>query len=614
MTGICGWYHPVSGDFDAQAVIQDMAAALSDFGDRKESLITDCCSVASREHRYNGIACSSDGSITVLLSGRSWLHTDEPQPSLCSAGALLELYNQKGLEFLAALRGSFALTVIDQRSQKILLAVDRYGIKPLAYSDCDTNGVVFGSTATSVAMHPQVARKLDMQAIYNYIYFHVIPSPRTIFQSVKKLPPAHYALWEQGNLEVKCYWKPEFAGAGDYDFPALKAELDLHLKKAIARQYAAGKTGAYLSGGIDSSTVSGLLAQLDRPADVYSIGFEDEAYNEIGYARIASKHFGLQLHEYFVTTDDVLGIMSKVAQSYDEPFGNSSVIPAYFCAKMAKESGKSVMLGGDAGDELFGGNERYVTQKVFSYYYWLPRFVRQSIVEPLLVNAEWADKFFLTRKLRSYVQQARVPMPDRLQTYNFLHRVAAAEVFTDGFLTQIDTQEPIQDARNVYESAGTDSMLDRMLYLDWKITLADNDIRKVSHMAELAGIDVRYPFLDDDVVEFSTRVPPNLKIRKQYLRYFFKRAMTGFLPQEIINKSKHGFGLPFGVWLKTSRELQDFIYKALDALKQREIIKSEYITRIVDAHRGEHAGYYGTMVWVLAILELWLQAHVDQKN
>ncbi len=179
--------------------------------------------------------------------------------------------------------------------------------------------------------------------------------------------------------------------------------------------------------------------------------------------------------------------MKQAAQSYDEPFGNSSIIPAYFCAKMARESGKSVLLGGDAGDELFAGNERYVTQKIFNYYYWLPAFIRKSVVEPLLVDSSWPDRFFLTRKLKSYVQQASVPMPDRLQTYNFLHRVASEEVFTSSFLEQVDTLEPAKDARKVYESAGTDSMLDRMLYLDWKITLADNDIRKVSCMAELAG-------------------------------------------------------------------------------------------------------------------------------
>jgi asparagine synthase (glutamine-hydrolysing) len=614
MTGICGWYQPVDRNFDSQAVLQNMMAALSDFGDQQESLIMDHCSVACRELHSNGIASSSGHETTVLVSGRCWLETGQQQPVLCTADTLLELYNQKGLGFLDELKGAFALAVIDQQADKVLLAIDRYGIKPLAYSNGGAAGIVFGSMATSVAGHPQVERKLDMQAIYNYLYSHVIPAPRTVFKSVSKLPAAHYALWEQGSLTVKCYWKPEFTRPGRCDFDTLKAELDIKLKNAVARQHQAGDTGAFLSGGIDSSAVSGLLAQLEQPADVYSIGFEDEAYNEIEYARIASRHFGLRLHEYFVTTDDVLGLMSKVAQSYDEPFGNSSVIPAYFCAKMARDSGKSVMLGGDAGDELFGGNERYITQQVFNYYHRLPAWIRKFMIEPILADVEWADRFLPTRKLKSYIRQARVPMPDRLQTYNFLRRAAPDEVFTDTFLQQVDVEEPDRDARNVYESAGTDSMLDSMLYLDWKITLADNDIRKVSRMTELAGIDVRYPFLDDDLVEFSTRVPPNLKIRKHKLRYFFKRAVSDFLPQAIINKSKHGFGLPFGVWLKRSRVLQDFIYENLDALKQRGIIKPEYINRIIAAHRGEHAGYYGTMVWVLAILELWLQAHVDQKH
>lgn len=612
MTGICGWYQPSPLQSDVDAGILEMAKCLSDFGGHQKKEIGGNYAVFGKETITGNLAFSTDRSVLVLLSGRCWLDTDARQVLNKPAEVVCSLYSKEGPQFLARLKGTFALVIIDQRKHVVMLAIDRYGVKPLTYIDRGSEGIVFGSTATSVAAHPDVSIEIDDQAVYNYVYFHVIPAPRTIYRSIKKLPPAHYALWQQGHLEVRSYWRPEFSPARKPDFSELKSELQVTLSKAVSRQVKPGYTGAYLSGGIDSSTVSGLLARYEHPADAYSIGFDDEAYNEIEYARIAAKHFGLNLHEYFVTTDDVLNVMPKIAQSYDEPFGNSSVIPAYFCAMIARESGKSVMLGGDAGDELFGGNERYVTQAIFGYYNILPAFIRRLVLEPLMANNVWPDKFVVTRKLKSYILQARVPMPDRLQTYNFLHRVGVRDVFTDSFLVRVDPGEPIKECRNIYESVNADSMLDRMLYLDWKITLADNDIRKVSRMGELAGVEVRYPFLDDDLVQFSTRVPPNLKIRNRYLRYFFKRAMNDFLPREIIKKSKHGFGLPFGVWLKKSVKLQEFIYANLDALKKRDIIRPDYITRITEAHRGEHAGYYGTMVWVLAVLELWLQAHFDK--
>jgi asparagine synthase (glutamine-hydrolysing) len=218
------------------------------------------------------------------------------------------------------------------------------------------------------------------------------------------------------------------------------------------------------------------------------------------------------------------------------------------------------------------------------------------------------------RKARSYVQQANTPLPDRLQSYNFLERVNVTEVFAADFLSALDLNAPRVLFRERYADAGTTSELDSMLYLDWKFTLADNDIRKVDKACGLAGVPVCFPFLDDDVVEFSTRVPPNLKLKGLKLRYFFKRAMRGFLPNEILKKSKHGFGLPFGVWLRTDRELQQLAYDSLSHLKAHHYFRPAFIDELIHLHRRGHAAFYGGALWVFMALSLWLQAHSTESK
>jgi len=200
-------------------------------------------------------------------------------------------------------------------------------------------------------------------------------------------------------------------------------------------------------------------------------------------------------------------------------------------------------------------------------------------------------------------------MPERTERYNFLLRVPSENVFAEDFLGSVDTGRPLQALRDTYRDSSGNHLTNRMLQLDWKFTLADNDLRKVSHMCEIAGIRVCYPMLDDDVVALSNRILPQLKVRGLKLRYFFKHALRDFLPPEILAKSKHGFGLPFGEWLKNSSELQDVIYGSLTDLKSRRIVRSEFVDHLIDTHRAGHAAYYGTMIWVLAMLEQWLRQH-----
>ena len=329
---------------------------------------------------------------------------------------------------------------------------------------------------------------------------------------------------------------------------------------------------------------------------------------------INPKHFNLKPVEYYVTPRDVVDAIPLVAQAYDEPFGNASAVPTYYCAKLAAEDGQSVLLAGDGGDEIFAGNERYAHQLLLEQYQRVPTPLRKLLIEPLTLNFPGHAHIPPLRKLGSYINQANAPLPDRMETYNFLNRTPLGEIFTRGFLEHINTDEPLISLRETYQGARTNSTLNRMLHLDLKITLADNDLRKVNRMCELGGIDVRYPMLDDDLVKFSGRVPPSLKLRHLKLRYFVKRTLKDFLPQQALTKSKQGFGLPFGVWMREDKALRDITFDSLNSFKNRGYVNTDYIDTLLRQHQEEHASYYGVMLWVMMMLEQWLQAHSTWAN
>lgn len=562
-------------------------------------------------------AAYRERGLVAAISGRPFWKDNETSSVAKRSGnhaALAQLYRQHGDACVRHIGGHFSLALVDTEKNLALLAIDRIGAYPLCYALTTDGALVFGSTTDVVKAHPNVAATVSHQALYDYLYFHMIPSPGSIYAEIKKLEPAQCLRFESGKIQLSHYWQPAFVDHGDVNIEALEKEFLEIVRNAVRRCDPDETTGAFLSGGTDSSTVSGMLAGLQpHPAKTYSIGFAQEGYDEISYARIASKHFKTDQHEYYVTPQDVAAAFSTIACAYDEPFGNSSAIPTYFCAQLAKRDGTNTLLAGDGGDELFGGNARYAKQKVFGAYERLPQFLRRGILEPLFVGSVLAQALPPTRKIRSYIEQARMRMPDRMESYNFLQRTDRNKMFDPEFLLKIDAEHPINMLREVYDRAPSKDLLNRMLFLDWKTTLADNDLRKVNRMCALSGVEVRYPMLDDDLLEFSARVPPELKLKGLKLRYFFKKSLENFLPHEILNKSKHGFGLPFGEWLKSSPELQEVVYSSLRAFKSRHILRPEFIDELITTHLDGHAAYYGTLIWVLAMLEQWFQEH-DVKS
>ncbi|HEY1042880.1 MAG TPA: asparagine synthase C-terminal domain-containing protein [Telluria sp.] len=613
MSGLCGWTGYGSG-FDANRQLAlAMAAPLSRFdGGIVQALTGNTCAVAATSAAGRAQVARA-GSVLVALWGSAAIHDGALAAQAAAQGlgrTLAGAWRGSPESACRALAGPFALAMVDCDSGDALLAVDRMGAHALSYR-CGDDALVFASNADAIALHPTGRQlQVDRQGIYDYVYFHMVPSPGHVWQGVRRLLPGEMLEYRCGKASVRRYWRMRFDEQAPAAFGQLKERFVSAVRDSVRDASSGCETGAFLSGGTDSSTIAGMLGEATgRPARTYSIGFDAQGYDEMAYARIAARHFGTDHHEYYVTPDDVADAIPEVASAFDQPFGNASAVPAYLCARMARRDGIERLLGGDGGDELFGGNERYAKQRVFDFYARLPAPVRRALLEPALRHFPMGGRFGPVRKARSYVQQARVPMPGRLETYNLLGRYGADTVFEADFLAAADTARPLASLEETWSASEARTLINRMLELDLKITLADNDLPKVAGACQLAGIEVAFPFLDRRVVEFSASLPPSYKLKRLALRWFFKEALRGFLPDEIIAKQKHGFGLPFGVWLGAHHRLRQLAGDSLSDLKGRRIVRPEFIDELLGRHVAEHPGYHGTMVWVLMMLEQWFRQH-----
>lgn len=360
----------------------------------------------------------SEGA-TVIMVGRPYFRSKELKDlanQLGIASALASGYARHSQDIFKLLFGSFCCAIIDTQANRILIAIDRLGQEAMYYRATD-EVFYFGSSASSVLASEECEPALLNQGIYNYMYFHMLPSPGSIYGRLKKLPAAHYVDYHNGQCQVVNYWQPGFSeSTKGLSFKGLSKELKETLRNSVENCLSgSGKVGSFLSGGLDSSTVTGLLAEsCNQEVEAYSIGFSAEGYDEMAYARITARHFDVKLNEYYVTPQDVVDALPMIATSYDEPFGNSSALPAYFCAKMAAENGVSTLLAGDGGDEIFGGNERYIKQRVFQHYAKIPGNLRKSLLEPVI---DAMPRILpLVTKANSYITQANMPLPDRLQS------------------------------------------------------------------------------------------------------------------------------------------------------------------------------------------------------
>ena len=524
-----------------------------------------------------------------------------------TAEQVMARLSASGASALAELKGGYGVFFIDRGSKKVILAVDRFSIETACFG-MEAGRFCFADRADAV---PLDSRTLSIQSIHDYLYFHCVPAAATIFREVRRLEHGGHLCLEQGELRLGSHWQPRFEEIRDVPLAARSEQFRELLRQSVAVE-AAGpeRLGCFLSGGTDSSTVAGMLCRIaGEGARTYSIGFDAPGYDEMEYARVAARHFGTDHHEYYVTADDVVRGVGEVSAYFDQPFGNSSVVPAYFCARMAREDGVTRLLAGDGGDELFGGNTRYRFQQFLDLYQRLPESWRGRLIEPMLSGRLGRAGIPGLKHAAAYVRNARVPMPDRMQAFNLLSRIGAAQILDPSLLESVDQGEPLRAQQHTYAGAVANSTINRMLHYDWKYTLADTDLPKVRGAVELAGLTVGYPLLADEIADFSLRLPSDFKLRNFKLRWFFKEALRDFLPDATLKKKKHGFGLPFGLWATQHPGLRNLAGDSLAELERRGILLGGFRDGLMGHLLSAHPGYYGELVWILMMLEQWLATH-----
>jgi len=620
MTGISGWVGALT-DIDGPDVILGNMAERLCRGEHDRHFLQNLKKTSQRtggvglisRYDFNDLAEADD--YYAAICGRIMWQNPALKSLAAERGdgyALIEGYKRYNTGVLKVMQGAWSLALISPKREMALVAVDRMGIYPMCFGLAKNGAFVFSSVTDGMRAFPEFEATVSPQNIFNYLYFFVVPAPTSIFDEISKLEAAQFALYQNGTLSTGYFWEMPYTmeKSGNLEdwSQQLRAQLDKSISSVIEGSQA-DTIGSFLSGGLDSSTVSGLMMKHNGGGKSFTIGFDDPKYDESEFARIAAGHFKTDHHEYFVVPEDVIAVQEKIAEIYDEPYGNTSAVPVYYCAKMAKEQGVDILLAGDGGDELFAGNDRYLSMQAIERYGLIPDILRKGMLEPIL-SLPGMSKLPIISKAKNLSKRYATPMPDRLYSYGFFFGRSPESIFKSDAAEEINSDTPLDIMRKKYYHYQDSQMVQRMMHLDLQITLADNDLRKVNRMCDLAGVEVRYPFLNSELVDFAASVPTDILLKGGELRYFFKHALKDFLPPEVINKEKHGFGLPFMSWIHQDKKIYQQITDNVSDFRKRGYLKDSFIDEIITACGHPEGSAAGGFSWDVAMLEIWFKKHL----
>jgi len=517
---------------------------------------------------------------------------------------IVHAYEQWGEAFVTRLRGMFGIALWDRRTRTLLLARDRAGIKPLYYTEHGSR-LYFGSELKSLLAAGAVDGSLDVESLDHFLSFLYTPRDRSIFKSVSKLPPGHLLRWRNGRSEVRPYWqigaRETFAGTADEAAGQLRQVLASAVRSHMVSDV---PLGAFLSGGVDSSAVVGLMAEAsDRPVKTFSIGFDEPQYDELEHARTVATHFGTDHHE-FVVRPDGLGILDRLIAHFDEPFADSSAIPTWYVSEIARRH-VTVVLSGDGGDELFGGYDRYLPHPRVERFDRLPIPGRRRLASalwPLLPHGVQGKNF-----LRHVALDTEERFLDSVALFRADEKSA---LYTPGLRQSLRGTSAERTLGRHFARFSALSPHSRMMRFDFETYLPEDVLTKVDRMSMAHSIESRVPLLDNDVIDFAATLPARFKIHQGRRKHVLKEAMKGLLPAGILDRKKQGFGVPLDVWFRggLTGMFADVLGSA--RTRQRGFFEPAFVGRLVQEHlsgRRDHT----LRLWQLLVLELWQRHYVD---
>jgi asparagine synthase (glutamine-hydrolysing) len=540
------------------------------------------------------------------------LHGNPSRTAVDPRAASFEQWARHGNWAHEAFRGRYAYVFWDTAAQVVVAYTDPFRTCPVFYAKVGC-GLLIASDLRLLVGSGLVEPAVSLNALYQYLNFSYIPAPLTAIKAALKLPAGHRLEWKAGQASVHRYWDATYSADIDVPEPE-RAEMLRERLVGTVRSYRCGDAdgwGTFLSGGTDSSSISGILARA-HPTSVnsFSMGFEEHGYDELQFSRIASDRYGLAAHEHRLNESEAVSSISRLATAFDEPFGNSSAIPTLHCAEMAARQGVSLLIAGDGGDEIFGGNERYRKDRIFQAFHRAPAPARR-LAGWLAGGLKRYDSRFANR-VKNFVHRGNLPNPERFYSDDSFASDCFEELLSDDFRAVVARGDALQVQKSIYGQARADCDLHRLMYLDLKMTIADNDVVKVVRAARTAGVQVAFPYLDRHLVEFSGQLPGRDKVRGLRKRHLFKLATQDILPQEIRNKKKQGFGLPVSVWLRRGGPYRELAHDVVtsDRAARRGYFNPGFVRQLLARH--ERGGWdYSSEIHMLLMLELWHREYVD---
>jgi asparagine synthase (glutamine-hydrolysing) len=567
---------------------------------------------------------NEDGSVWVAHNGEIY-NFPELREELITCGhtfktrtdteTIVHSYEEWGEHCFQKFRGMFAFALWDDRTKRLLVGRDRMGIKPFYYTLIENKErtLVFGSELKTILVHPDVKRALEPQALDLYLTFEYIPEPLSAFQNIYKLPAGTFLIYERGKIHIERYWdvnreQEEEASTKPHgvSLASIEDELYERLKESVkARLLSDVPLGAFLSGGIDSSAIVGLMHELGvSPIKTFSIGFEDATYNELEHARRISQKFHTD-HEEFILKPQALELTEKLIRHLDEPFGDFSIFPTYLVSKMARSHVK-VILSGDGGDELFAGYEHYQAQKLSRLP--LVSFLSKPMPAVLRKLPPSSKKKGLWNKLRRYAQGFEHPQDLRhFRWMMFLNQKEREDLYSKDFRHELEGIKPfhtIPPLDKLYPQLDRFDDINGELYLDLRSYLVDDILVKVDRMSMATSLETRVPLIDHKVVEYVFQIPGHLKLKGMTTKWIFKKTMERLLPPQNIYRSKEGFSIPIKHWLRNELKELMLHYLSESRIRDAGLFNFGPIKHKIDRHMQGRENY-SHQLWALLVFEIW---------
>ena len=628
MCGICGIaYNDVERTVDGN-LIKKMCDVIYHRGPDDEGVyVNRNCGIAMRRLSIIDLVTGKQpisnetGDVWIVFNGEIYNHK-EIRAELEAKGhkfatntdteSIVHAYEEFGEACVEKLNGMFAFAIWDKRKNELFLARDRLGIKPLYYL-FDKKRLVFGSEIKSILQAGDIPKRIDLQALDNFLTFEYIPAPLSIFQDIKKLAPGHTLTMKNNEIFIRKYWDLEVKKT-EADFFQRKEALRNMLQDAVKiRLMSDVPLGAFLSGGIDSSTIVALMSKvMDRPVKTFSIGFEDQTYNELEYARLIAKKYNTE-HQEFIIQPNAVELADHLLQYLDEPFGDFSIFPTYLVSKMAREY-VTVILSGDGGDELFAGYDTYIADQMADRFVKLPGFFRNKMLAPFL-NAipPSPKKKGLINRAKRFVEGMR--LPDDLQHTRwmiFLQQLEREMLFTDDMKSGMVEKDAYKFVRDYFKNVTpqTSDKINQQMYVDVKTYLVDNILVKVDRMSMATSLEARVPFLDHRMVELAATIPGAEKLKGKNSKMILKQSMEELLPHEILYRGKEGFSIPIKNWIK--EELKPMMMDTLspEKIKREGFFNVDFVEKLKNEHlkgRENHSH----RLWALMIFGKWYDIYMS---